>query len=588
MKTDRNSSAFSFSRAVWTLAAAFLLAPAATTFAQQVKFANTAVSGLPMYYPSVGFDFSAWSNVHYDHTANLVTVDGTTTFVTRPDGSDQPIKGNLLQVGNIGAATFGRASIRVNVNNQGVLAPQTAHDACGNSSNEDFCVVGYVTDSLGNVLVSAGTDALGQPIPGVLLSGKVTSFGSTRNHPFLFSLSTNKTCAVGDGDPQCFYFDAFEFLVNLDGGLLKNSTDYPGGMVAIEVASIRAYPDGTMGQTHCDTVCEPVTTFTGFFNTDFTGYNIDGSAAATDPVGFGTDLCNGTIQGSVKDLFGNPMSSVDVSLTGGFLGAALKTQSAADGSYAFPGLCATNGYSVVAGTPTGYNATDGFPTTVAAAINFAMPVDTSTPAAVNFQFSPITIITTAFTTYSQAEWGGRPNGKNAAYYLATYFNLAEPDGNVVIGGPKTVTMTGATPVKNFLPQGGLPLALDKNYVDPPSQNGQFKPHMRLGSLAGETLALQLNVDFSNASLTRPGLINLHLVSGPFAGQTVGYVLGVANCLLGGGTIASCGVPAAIANVITYLGPKLTLLVKYDAVEDTVEKINKNFLGGTVDRGFLKP
>jgi hypothetical protein len=244
-------------------------------------------------------------------------------------------------------------------------------------------------------------------------------------------------------------------------------------------------------------------------------------------------------------------------------------------------------YTVSAATPQNYSAIDAFPTSVPVSIAMGMPNtnDTVTPSSLTFKFQSA-VVSTNFTTYSQAEWGAKPRGQNAAYNLATYFNIAEPDNAVVVGGAKTVTMTGSAPVMNFLPQGGLPLPLDKSYTDPVMKAGQWKPHMRLGSLAGETLALQLNVDFSNAGLTRPGLGLLHLASGAFAGQTVNQVLAVANCVLGGGTLAACGVPSTIQNQITYLGPKGALIMKYDAVEDTVERINKNFLGGTVNRLFL--
>jgi hypothetical protein len=57
-------------------------------------------------------------------------------------------------------------------------------------------------------------------------------------------------------------------------------------------------------------------------------------------------------------------------------------------------------------------------------------------------------------------------------------------------------------------------------------------------LAGQVTALRLNVDFSNAGILPPGLKDEVMISGPFAGKTVSYVLTLAQSVLGGGTLPS--------------------------------------------------
>src|SRR5580704_5012941 len=93
----------------------------------------TPVMNMPLYYPSVTFDLSSWSNVTYQSTAAplpLLTVDGTPTYLKNSSGVNFSIGGNQQMVGNIGNASFGRAAIRANVNNQGVLSAQGTHNAC--------------------------------------------------------------------------------------------------------------------------------------------------------------------------------------------------------------------------------------------------------------------------------------------------------------------------------------------------------------------------------------------------------------------------------------------------------------------------
>ena len=88
----------------------------------------------------------------------------------------------------------------------------------------------------------------------------------------------------------------------------------------------------------------------------------------------------------------------------------------------------------------------------------------------------------------------------------------------------------------------------------------------ISGFAGDVLALQLNVDFSRNSVTRWGLGELRVVSGPLAGKTVNEILALANRVLGGDPL-----PAG-----------LTL----NDLDTVLEKINSNFESGAKDKGYL--
>jgi hypothetical protein len=84
--------------------------------------------------------------------------------------------------------------------------------------------------------------------------------------------------------------------------------------------------------------------------------------------------------------------------------------------------------------------------------------------------------------------------------------------------------------------------------------------------AAEVLALRLNVDFSNAGITKTGLASLHVAIGPLAGSTVAQVLAIAHSVLGGGALPS--------------GMSLSDL------NNVCDAINNNFDNGTTNNGYL--
>ena len=140
-----------------------------------------------------------------------------------------------------------------------------------------------------------------------------------------------------------------------------------------------------------------------------------------------------------------------------------------------------------------------------------------------------------------------------------YFAEVFPSG-LQVGGTYKITLTTAKAVEKFLPQGGTPKALDKNYVDPTST--------KAGVFAGQVVALKLNVAFSDAGKIGSGSVKLgELIvnAGPLAGKTVYEVLTLANTALGGGTT-----PYSISQL-----------------NEAVTAINENFDNGKVNKGFLR-
>jgi uncharacterized repeat protein (TIGR01451 family) len=162
-----------------------------------------------------------------------------------------------------------------------------------------------------------------------------------------------------------------------------------------------------------------------------------------------------------------------------------------------------------------------------------------------------------YTTYTQSGWGAKPSGNNAGKRLAEHFAQVYPNG-VVIGGTKTIKLTSASAVDAFLPQGGTPAKLTQDYINPTSP---------ISALAGQVLALRLNVDFSDAGLTTMGFATLTVVEGELAGMTVNDVLALGSSVLGGGALPS--------------GLKLSDLTKI------LTLINSNFDGGTHDDDYLQ-
>jgi hypothetical protein len=217
-----------------------------------------------------------------------------------------------------------------------------------------------------------------------------------------------------------------------------------------------------------------------------------------------------------------------------------------------PGLTLNATSGVISGTPT----TAGTYSFTSKVVDAAGSWDTATCSMVVSQ----TAKPGAYVTYTQGGWGAPPSGNNPGALLAANFSKVYQGNSVSIGGNYRLTFTSALAIQNFLPQGGTPSVLNASATNATGSNA--------GVFAGEVLALQLSVDFSNKGITPLGLANLHLLSGPLTGYTIQQVLTLANVVLGGNTSA---LPAGVS---------------VSALNDAVDTINNNFDSGTSNHGCL--
>ncbi len=164
-----------------------------------------------------------------------------------------------------------------------------------------------------------------------------------------------------------------------------------------------------------------------------------------------------------------------------------------------------------------------------------------------------------FTTYTQGGWSS-PSNSGPGKIRDLYFSEVFPTG-LVLGSTYKLTLTTATAVKNFLPQGSTAGAFTTNYTNPTTTSA--------GVLAGQLVALKLNVAYSAAGKIGSNptkLGDLAIASGPFAGKTISQFLALAELAIGGGSLNG---------------------FSFSDFNDTATKINENFDNGTVDTGFLK-
>ncbi|MCU1237169.1 MAG: Ig family protein, partial [Candidatus Solibacter sp.] len=165
-----------------------------------------------------------------------------------------------------------------------------------------------------------------------------------------------------------------------------------------------------------------------------------------------------------------------------------------------------------------------------------------------------------FVTYTQGGWGATPNGGNPGTLLKNSFYKVYGSAGISIGGSYKLTFNAASAITGFLPQGGTPGVLTGSAINPTTSNA--------GVFAGQVLALQLSVDFSNKGITPGGLAGLKLNGGPLAGQTIAQVLALANAVLGGNT-------SALPTGLTVSG-----------LNEIVNSLNNNFDGGNTNGGYL--
>ena len=161
-------------------------------------------------------------------------------------------------------------------------------------------------------------------------------------------------------------------------------------------------------------------------------------------------------------------------------------------------------------------------------------------------------------TQTQGGWGAPPNGNNPGVYVQNNFANAFPNG-LVVGCNKTLTLTSANAVKNFLPSGGGPKKLTGNFTNPTSNKG---------TLAGQVVALTLSVTFDsydpNFGSSSYNLKDLIIQSGTFQGWTVQQLLDEANQALGGCSSS----------------------YSRSSLNDAVDNVNNSYVDGNASGSFL--
>ncbi|HWA84471.1 MAG TPA: hypothetical protein VG820_13600, partial [Fimbriimonadaceae bacterium] len=265
--------------------------------------------------------------------------------------------------------------------------------------------------------------------------------------------------------------------------------------------------------------------------------------------------CNGVIDSG--DVLVN---GVDISLQlgdGTVLGVAQTGEFGLTGVYAFPSDMApvapntgTN-YTLTLLLPQGFSRKNAIPGPYSTRVNsgtlaFNLPTSvTGTSSSYDFLIKQ----TSCFYSDTQCGWGTLPRCYGQTF-LSSHFTDVYSTNPVVVGGINTLTFTTARAIQDFLPQNAPVRVLTSSAVDPHSS--------RLSDLAGNVLALKLNVDFSDAGVTTAFFGSLHLLTGPLAGMTVRDVLALGNQALGGDL---SGLPNG---------------VNLCDLNDVIERINQNF------------
>ncbi|MCK9209619.1 MAG: choice-of-anchor A family protein [Ignavibacteriaceae bacterium] len=163
-----------------------------------------------------------------------------------------------------------------------------------------------------------------------------------------------------------------------------------------------------------------------------------------------------------------------------------------------------------------------------------------------------------FTTFTQGGWGS-PSNSTPGGIRDQYFSQVFPAGLIIGSGSKTITLTSAQAVENFLPQGSIPSALTQSYVDPTDKN--------ITVFAGQAAALTMNIFYDlNGAIgsNSTNLSDLVIVPGTFSGKTVSELLTLVNNALGG----------------------VNTNFSLSELNDAATLINENFDNGTVDKGYL--
>ncbi len=164
-------------------------------------------------------------------------------------------------------------------------------------------------------------------------------------------------------------------------------------------------------------------------------------------------------------------------------------------------------------------------------------------------------------TQTPGGWGASPKGNNPGMFLQNNFDAVFGAEGIIIGsGGNTMTFTSAEAIKNFLPSGGTPTAIEGTYIDPTVEIRN--------TLSGHLLALTITIGFDRAIEDFgqcPMLLEtLEAGIGDLAGMTVAQILEEGNRVLGGETSV-------------YTASQLT---------SALSLINENYVDGEITGDFL--
>lgn len=127
-----------------------------------------------------------------------------------------------------------------------------------------------------------------------------------------------------------------------------------------------------------------------------------------------------------------------------------------------------------------------------------------------------------FNTYTQGGWGS-PENSEPGMILDNLFDTGAITSISVGCDPGfEATFTSADAIREFLPFGSTPGVLDADYTDPEGSDVDTG-----GVFVAQLLALALNLEL------QPALAQVEIVSGDFAGYTIGDFFEEANDFLGG-------------------------------------------------------
>ena len=442
-------------------------------------------------------------------------------------------------------------------------------------------ITGTCNGSFGTLAINASVSNTGQLISGALTITGILFDGATTYSGVLL---TGNAIALAAPSNQP---DILPFKFKVTGGLLQAA--YTGFDLSVPVG--------------LDLNNEIPSTFDGSFAVSFRGGAegyVDGVAGGGGGGNLPPCLIEGTVdtggaatigdrvwndanRNGIQDLGEVGIAAVPVDLyssldAGATWNHLVNIVTSDSGDYVFQNLCHGT-YKVVVATPDDFTAS----ATGRAAIEIdsnvnpswvILEADDSENLTIDFGFYETP--EGPFTTFTQAEWGSKPRGNNPGMLLKNNFDFVYPASlypqGVVIGdaaatcpvsgvGPYKLNVTSALAIQEFLPQSNPTRTLFRCLTN---------PGKKISFLAGQVLALALNVQFSYVGITKPGLGQLMVIRGPLTGRTVDQVLTIGNCVLSGQTTTACGAPG------------LTL----KQVNKALRMINRNFPGGTKHRNVL--